>query len=119
MGASRGDLQFVLITPLLGAGLGRQGSSGSGSWANTESSPEEQVLLESWQVGEYCSKGTARSRYSCQGRGQRSDSTCGNASHTDTAEARSRSVGLCGVRRRDLRRWRSWIRPGRDLPPAA
>lgn len=62
---------YVLITPLLGSCLGRQGSSGSGSWAKTESSPEEQVLLESWQVGEYCSKGTARSRYSCQGRGQR------------------------------------------------
>lgn len=59
---------YVLITPLLGSALGRQGSSGSGSWANTESSPEEQVLLESWQVGEYCSKGTARSRYSCWGR---------------------------------------------------
>lgn len=64
---------YVLITPLLGSCLGRQGSSGSGSWAKTESSPEEQVLLESWQVGEYCSKGTARSRYSCQGRGQRLD----------------------------------------------
>lgn len=39
---------YVLITPLpLGRGLGRQGSSGSGSWANTESSPEEQVLFES------------------------------------------------------------------------
>lgn len=35
------------MTPLLGSGLGRQGSSGSGSWANTESSPDEQVLLES------------------------------------------------------------------------
>lgn len=65
---------YVLITPLLGSCLGRQGSSGRGSWAKTESSPEEQVLFESWQVGEYCSKGTARSRYSCQGRGQRSDS---------------------------------------------
>lgn len=65
---------YVLITPLLGSCLGRQGSSGSGSWANTESSPEEQVLLESWQVGEYCSKGTDRSRYSCQRRGQRLDS---------------------------------------------
>lgn len=63
---------YVLITPLLGSCLGRQGSSGSGSWAKTESSPEEQVLLESWQVGEYCSKGTARSRYSCQRRGRRS-----------------------------------------------
>lgn len=38
---------YVLMTPLLGSGLGRQGSSGSGSWANTESSPDEQVLLES------------------------------------------------------------------------
>lgn len=64
---------YVLMTPLLGSCLGRQGSSGSGSWANTESSPEEQVLLESWQVGEYCSKGTDRSRYSCQRRGQRSE----------------------------------------------
>lgn len=64
---------YVLITPLLGSCLGRQGSSGSASWANTESSPEEQVLFESWQVGEYCSKGTARSRYSCQRRGQRLD----------------------------------------------
>lgn len=65
---------YVLITPLLGSCLGRQGSSGSGSWANTESSPEEQVLLESWQVGEYCSKGTDRSRYSCQRKCQRLDS---------------------------------------------
>lgn len=59
--------RYVRITPLLGGCLGRQGSSGSESWAKTESSPEEQVLLESWQVGEYCSKGTARSRYSCRG----------------------------------------------------
>lgn len=39
--------RYVRITPLLGGGLGRQGSSGSESWAKTESSPEEQVLLES------------------------------------------------------------------------
>lgn len=63
--------RYVRITPLLGGCLGRQGSSGSESWAKTESSPEEQVLLESWQVGEYCSKGTARSRYSCQRGGGR------------------------------------------------
>lgn len=39
--------RYVRITPLLGGCLGRQGSSGSESWAKTESSPEEQVLLES------------------------------------------------------------------------
>lgn len=44
---SRAKATYVLITPLLGSCLGRQGSSGSGSWANTESSPDEQVLLES------------------------------------------------------------------------
>lgn len=38
---------YVLITPLLGSCLVRQGSSGRGSWAKTESSPDEQVLLES------------------------------------------------------------------------
>lgn len=55
---------YVRMTPLLWWCLGRHGSSGKGSWANTESSPEEQVLLESGQVGEYCSNGTERSRYS-------------------------------------------------------
>lgn len=57
----------VRMTPLQGGCLGRQGSSGSRSCAKTESSPEEQVLWVSWPAGEYCSKGTERSRYSCQG----------------------------------------------------
>lgn len=46
-GVTSAPFFYVLITPLLGSCLGRQGSSGRGSWANTESSPEEQVLLES------------------------------------------------------------------------
>lgn len=41
------------------------GAGGSRSWANTESSPEELELGVSWPPGEYCSKGTDRSRYSC------------------------------------------------------
>lgn len=45
--------------PLLG------GAGGRSSWANTESSPEELELGVSWPPGEYCSKGTDRSRYSC------------------------------------------------------
>lgn len=45
------------------------GAGGSRSWANTESSPEELELGVSWPPGEYCSKGTDRSRYSC-GRGR-------------------------------------------------
>lgn len=44
--------------------LGRQGSSGNGSWENTESSPEEQELRVSGKLGEYCSVGVHRSRYS-------------------------------------------------------
>lgn len=52
----------VLMTTVLGYVLGRQGSWGGGSWANTESSPEEQVLSVSRPVGEYCSKVTDRSR---------------------------------------------------------
>lgn len=60
-----------MVAPLLAGAWGRQGWSGSGSWPNTESSPDEQVLLESGHVGEYCSKGTARSRYSwgCKAQG--------------------------------------------------
>lgn len=79
--------RYVRITPLLGGCLGRQGSSGSESWAKTESSPEEQVLLESWQVGEYCSKGTARSRYSCRGgREVRAGGRDSNPRHETTVE---------------------------------
>lgn len=48
--------------------LGRQGSSGNGSWENTESSPEEQELRVSGKLGEYCSDGMHRSRYSCKKR---------------------------------------------------
>lgn len=51
--------------PLLG------GAGGSRSWANTESSPEELELGVSWLPGEYCSKGTDRSRYSCGRAGSR------------------------------------------------
>lgn len=32
---------------------------------NTESSPEELELGVSWPLGEYCSNGTERSKYSC------------------------------------------------------
>lgn len=42
------------------------GAGGSRSWANTESSPEELELGVSRPPGEYCSKGTDRSRYSCR-----------------------------------------------------
>lgn len=46
--------------------LGRQGSSANGSWENTESSPEEQELRVSGKLGEYCSAGAHRSKYSCR-----------------------------------------------------
>ena len=58
------------MAALLGSVLGRQSSWGGGSWANTESSPEEQALSLSWPVGEYCSKVTDRSRYSWEGEGK-------------------------------------------------
>lgn len=54
----------VLMMPLACC-FGRQGSSESSSCANTESSPEEQALWLSWPLGEYCSKATDRSMYSC------------------------------------------------------
>lgn len=56
----------VLTFPLMCWYLGRQGSSGKGSWENTESSPEEQELRVSGKLGEYCSAGAHRSRYSCR-----------------------------------------------------
>lgn len=56
----------VLTLPLMCWYLGRQGSSGNGSWENTESSPEEQELRVSGKLGEYCSDGMQRSRYSCK-----------------------------------------------------
>lgn len=55
----------VLMMPLACC-FGRQGSSESSSCANTESSPEEQALWVSWPLGEYCSKATDRSMYSCE-----------------------------------------------------
>lgn len=58
----------VLTFPLMCWYLGRQGSSGKGSWENTESSPEEQELRVSGKLGEYCSAGAHRSRYSCRHR---------------------------------------------------
>lgn len=58
----------VLTLPLMCWYLGRQGSSGNGSWENTESSPEEQELRVSGKLGEYCSDGMHRSRYSCNKR---------------------------------------------------
>lgn len=54
----------LLMFPLMCWYLGRQGSSGKGSWENTESSPEEQELRVSGKLGEYCSVGVHRSRYS-------------------------------------------------------
>lgn len=63
----RGDLWLDcqrFLSPPLGY-LGRQGSSGKGSWEKTESSPEEHVeLLVSGKHGEYWLTGMARSRYS-------------------------------------------------------
>ena len=58
----------VLTLPLMCWFFGRQGSSGKGSWENTESSPEEQELRVSGKLGEYCSVGAQRSRYSCRHR---------------------------------------------------
>lgn len=55
-----------VLTMPLACCFGRQGSSESGSCANTESSPEEQALWVSWPLGEYCSKATDRSMYSCE-----------------------------------------------------
>lgn len=54
----------VFMPPLMCWYLGRQGSSAKGSWENTESSPEEQELRVSGKLGEYCSTGAHRSRYS-------------------------------------------------------
>lgn len=63
----------VLTLPLMCWYLGRQGSSGNGSWENTESSPEEQELRVSGKLGEYCSDGMHRSRYSCKRRNRLED----------------------------------------------
>lgn len=60
----------VFTLPLMCWYLGRQGSSGKGSWENTESSPEEQELRVSGKLGEYCSAGAHRSRYSWKYRQQ-------------------------------------------------
>lgn len=69
MGCERGGVgAHVLILPLMCWYLGRQGSSANGSWENTESSPEEQELRVSGKLGEYCSDGMQRSRYSCKKR---------------------------------------------------
>lgn len=54
----------VFTPPLMCWYLGRQGSSAKGSWEKTESSPEEQELRVSGKLGEYCSTGAHRSRYS-------------------------------------------------------
>lgn len=54
----------VFMPPLMCWYLGRQGSSAKGSWEKTESSPEEQELRVSGKLGEYCSTGEHRSRYS-------------------------------------------------------
>lgn len=59
------DGAHVLTFPLMCWYLGRQGSSANGSWENTESSPEEQELRVSGKLGEYCSVGAHRSKYSC------------------------------------------------------
>lgn len=69
LGCERGGVGVhVLTLPLMCWYLGRQGSSGNGSWENTESSPEEQELRVSGKLGEYCSDGMHRSRYSCKKR---------------------------------------------------
>ncbi len=67
-GKTRAGQAHVLTFPLMCWYLGRQGSSGKGSWENTESSPEEQELRVSGKLGEYCSVGAHRSRYSCRQR---------------------------------------------------
>lgn len=64
--------------------LGRQGSSGKGSWENTESSPEEQELRVSGKLGEYCSVGAHRSRYSCR-QAQRNERVVWDNLHSDTS----------------------------------
>lgn len=61
----------VFTFPLMCWYLARQGSSGKGSWENTESSPEEQELRVSGKLGEYCSVGAHRSRYSWRQRNER------------------------------------------------
>lgn len=68
IGAETPREAHVFTFPLMCWYLGRQGSSGNGSWENTESSPEEQELRVSGKLGEYCSVGVHRSRYSCRHR---------------------------------------------------
>lgn len=71
--ACRPEALHVRRPPPLG------GAGGSRSWANTESSPEELELGVSWPPGEYCSKGTDRSRYSCRWAARRPSSSQSSA----------------------------------------
>lgn len=64
VGLEKVEEAHVLMPPLMCWYLGRQGSSAKGSWEKTESSPEEQELRVSGKLGEYCSIGAHRSRYS-------------------------------------------------------
>lgn len=64
VGLEKVEEAHVLTPPLMCWYLGRQGSSAKGSWEKTESSPEEQELRVSGKLGEYCSIGAHRSRYS-------------------------------------------------------
>lgn len=73
----------VLTFPLMCWYLGRQGSSGRGSWEKTESSLEEQELRVSGKLGEYCSAGAHRSRYSCRHR-RREDKVAWDHLHSHT-----------------------------------
>lgn len=83
----------VLTPPLMCWYFGRQGSSGKGSWENTESSPEEQELRVSWKLGEYCSAGAHRSRYSY--------STHRQGKREEGGET---TITLTGLERRDRKR---------------
>lgn len=65
------DGVHVFTFPLMCWYMARQGSSGKGSWENTESSLEEHELRVSGKLGEYCSVGAHRSRYSCRWRKER------------------------------------------------
>lgn len=88
------DEAHVLMFPLMCWYLGRQGSSGNGSWENTESSPEEQELRVSGKLGEYCSVGAHRSRYSCRHRQRQMRHLFGHIIHT--LRRSGRHLGLTG-----------------------
>jgi hypothetical protein len=86
---------------------------------NTESSPEELELGVSWPPGEYCSKGTDKSRYSCWQVGAGQD----NVLHCTPFPTSTTVLRLCPCPRARATPWGSkdcliqeaqWSRRGQD-----